>query len=378
MKPVAIGYIGCGFLAQKVHIPNIVGLDELELVAIAEPRGDLLEQVGRRYGVRRTYTSHLELIADPEIEAVMISGHYSGQGELAIDALTAGKHVLLEKPMATSLEQADRILAAEAGNEAGARLMVAYMKRYDPGYRLLRSLLDDASLRRELGDAILIRYHNLDGGEWLGGLDTPLAASELPLPIAATAYPDWLEASRRERYVLYLQQYTHNINLIRWLFGVADRIRVRHVDLDDDDYTGVVIFDVDGRRAVLETGVAESNTWDDELQIFFERGWLKATATPLLLRNQPVTVQLSRLGADAGEVRALTPREWLWCYREEVRHFATALRTGEAFESSGSDTRTDVRIFEDIFRHRQHLASEELAGVSLTKDPRLRRRACRT
>jgi predicted dehydrogenase len=350
MKPVAIGYIGCGFLAQKVHIPNIVGLGEVELVAIAEPRGDLLEQVGRRHGVRRMYTSHLELAADPEIEAVMISGHYSGQGELAIDALTAGKHVLLEKPMATSLEQADRILAAEAGNDAGARLMVAYMKRYDPGYRLLRSLLTDASLTRELGEAILIRYHNLDGGEWLGGLDTPLATSELPLPQTTTAYPEWLEVSRRERYVLYLQQYTHNINLIRWLFGVGDRIRVRHVDLDDDDYTGIVIFDVDGRRAVLETGVAESNTWDDELQIFFERGWLKATAAPLLLRNQPVTVQLSRLGARAGEVRTLTPTEWLWSYREEVRHFATALRTGEAFESPGSDTRTDVRIFEDIFR----------------------------
>jgi predicted dehydrogenase len=345
---VTLGYIGCGFMAQKVHIPNIVGLDEVRLLAVAEPRGDLLERVATRYGIPRTYASHRELAADNEIEAVMISGHYSGQGELAIDFLKAGKHVLVEKPMATSVEQADRILAAEASSD-GARLMVAYMKRYDPGYRLLRKLLDDADLRRELGEAVLIRYHSFDGGEWLGGLDTTLVTSEEPVPEVATSYPEWLGASRREQYILYLQQYTHNVNLMRWLFRTDDRIWVRHVDLDDDDYTGVVIFDLDGRRATLETGMAESHTWDDELQIFFERGWLKASAKPLLLRNQPVTVELSRFGSGAGEVTTLTPSEWLWSSREEVRHFAAALRSGEPFESSGRDSRTDVRVFEDVF-----------------------------
>src|SRR5262249_4401464 len=126
VNPVALGYVGCGFMAQKVHLPNIVGLDEVNLLAIAEPRSDILASVARRSSVDRVYAPHHDLAADPAIEAVMISGHYSGQGEIAIDCLKAGKHVLVEKPMATSLEQADRILAAEAGNEAGARLMVAY------------------------------------------------------------------------------------------------------------------------------------------------------------------------------------------------------------------------------------------------------------
>jgi predicted dehydrogenase len=137
---------------------------------------------------------------------------------------------------------------------------------------------------------------------------------------------------------------------MRWLFEADDRVQVRHVDLDNDDYTGVVIFDLDGQRAVLETGMTEGNSWDDELQIFFARGWLKATAKPLLLRNQPVTVELSCTRAQAGELKTLTPTDWLWSYREEVRHFACALRTGEPFESPGADARADVRIFENIFR----------------------------
>src|SRR5580700_1017134 len=113
MHPLRVGYIGCGNLAQRVHIPNLAGAsDRCTRAAIAEVRPRLARQVAERWRIPIVHPSHREMGADPGIDAVVLSGHWSTQGDIAADLLEAGKHVLMEKPMAASLEQAERILAA--------------------------------------------------------------------------------------------------------------------------------------------------------------------------------------------------------------------------------------------------------------------------
>jgi predicted dehydrogenase len=341
--PLRLGYAGCGFMAQRVHLPNIDGLDEVELVALAEPRAELRAAVGARYGVARAYPTHHDLAGDPEVEAVMVSGHFSGQGEIAADLLRAGKHVLVEKPLATSVEQADRILEAEAAG--GARLMVAYMKRYDPGFRLVRELLASG----ELGEVRLVRFHVFDAGDFEGGLDTPLTTSDEPLPDAPIARPAGVAPERLDAYVAYLVNYVHDLNMVRWLLDAGDDAHVEVVDLDADGNAGVVILRVAGHRTVVETGRTDSAACDEELTVYCERGSVRTSTGPPLLRNQPVRVELSRTGRHGGEVVQLTPREWRWSFREEIRHFAEAVRSGAPFDSSGLDSRTDVRVIAEIF-----------------------------
>jgi predicted dehydrogenase len=99
MRQVKMGYVGCGFMAQKVHIPNLISLPECEFVAVAELREKLAKKVQERYRIPRIYKDHRELAGDPEIEAVGVSGHFAVQGEIAIDLLRAGKHVFMEKPI---------------------------------------------------------------------------------------------------------------------------------------------------------------------------------------------------------------------------------------------------------------------------------------
>src|SRR5919206_1744076 len=111
-EPVLLGYVGCGFMAQHVHLPNFASLPGCRLVALAETRLRLAQQVAARYGVPKIYSSHLELAEDPEIEAVGVSAGFGQQGEIARDLLRAGKHVFMEKPMAVSVRQAEAILAA--------------------------------------------------------------------------------------------------------------------------------------------------------------------------------------------------------------------------------------------------------------------------
>jgi predicted dehydrogenase len=135
--PIQLGYVGCGFMAQHVHLPNFSSLSQCALVAIAERRPQLARDVGSRFAVGKVYSSHLELAADSEIDAVAVSANYAQQGEIAADLLKAGKHVFMEKPMAVSVLQGAKIL--DAAKKGHARLMVGFMKRFDPGNVLART-----------------------------------------------------------------------------------------------------------------------------------------------------------------------------------------------------------------------------------------------
>lgn len=90
MEAVKLGYVGCGFMAQKVHIPNFISIPDCELIALAEVRSKLGRKVQERYRIPRLYTDHLALAQDPEIEAVAVSADFALQGEIAKDLLNAG------------------------------------------------------------------------------------------------------------------------------------------------------------------------------------------------------------------------------------------------------------------------------------------------
>jgi len=349
---VRLGYVGCGFVAQRLHIPNFVALPECRLVAVAEVRPDLGERVARRYGIPRLYTSHEELAADPEIEAVGVSGPYALQGRIAEDLLRAGKHVFMEKPMAVSVARGEAIVAA--AKQGNARLMVAYMKRSDPGNLLLKQHLDAWKESGECGRLVYARNHGF-GGNWVYAQDpnVPFEQSTTPAPASPQECPDWLPERWREPYLGYLQQWTHNINLLRFLLDDRDgATRVASVQLDGDGMTGVVVLEIAGTRAVVESAYTRFHAWEEHTQVYFEGGWLRTEAPPLMLKEAPATVEIYRAGTESRppQLTCEFPPPG-WSYREEARHFLQALRSGEPFRSSGEDTLHDVRLLEEIYRH---------------------------
>lgn len=344
---VRIGYVGCGFMAQKVHIPNLKSIPECELIALAEVRHKLGQKVQARFDIPRLYPDHHAMLADPDVEAIAVSAGFMVQGEIARDALLAGKHVFMEKPMAVSVEQADEILAA--ARQSGKRLMVGYMKRYDAGNELVKQKIAEYRASGELGPVTLARNHGFCG-DWTAGLDVPIDRTDEPTPSAPPIGPEWLPPEYLDQYVGFLQQYTHNINLLRWFLDGGDQVAVRMVDLDEDGYTGVTILDVNGVRAVLETGRISHYRWDEHTQIYFRDGWVKTWAPPLLLKQVPAEVEIYRAGTEQTFSRPVPQPAWSWSYKREAEHFVQSLLTGGPFRSSGEDTRTDVRLFEDIFR----------------------------
>ncbi len=347
MEPIRIGYVGCGFMAQKVHIPNFASIDGCELLALAEIRPKLGRKVQERYKIPRLYKDHLELAGDPDIEAVAVSADFSLQGEIAKDLLRAGKHVFMEKPMAISVEQAESILSA--ARESGKKLMVGYMKRYDAGNELVKNAITKFRETGEMGRIIYARNHGFCG-DWICNLDTPMEATDEPKPIAPVKGPEWLPQEWLEPYLGYLQQYTHNINLMRWFLDAGDQVKVKTVDLDKNGYTGVVILDMAGVRVTLESGGISHYRWDEHSQIYFEHGWIHTWAPPLLLKNTPAEVEIYRAGEIQEFERPVPKPRWTWSYRREAEYFIANIRNNEPFRSSGEDTINDVRIFEEIYK----------------------------
>ncbi len=353
VKKLRVGCVGTGYITQWIHIPSLVSLDHCELVALAELRPKLGQGVQQRWGVPKLYPDHRVLAADEEVDAAVVVGHYAMQAEVAADMLAAGKHVFMEKPMALSVAQAERILAA--ADAGGARLMVGYMKRYDGGNVLAHEAIARFRRTGELGAVTYVRNHGFCGTNWTAGADLWGVETDEPRPEPpplGECVPDWLPAEQYPPYLSYLQQYTHNVNLVRYLLDAGDDARVRFVDVGEAN-RGLVVLEVAGVRAVIESGHVDFHGWEEHTQVYFEKGWVKVTSPPLMLRNMPAAVEIYR--ADGGGAERCEPfpqTGWTWSYREEMRHFVDGVLSGERFRSSGEDTLTDVRLFEEVFRMR--------------------------
>jgi len=349
---VRFAYVGAGFVAQSIHLPNFAALPDCEFVALAEARPALGREVAARYGIPTVYTSHEEICADDSIQAVGVSGPYALQGRVAHDLLRAGKTVFMEKPMAVSLERARALVEA---SDNGKRLLVGYMKRYDAGNLALKRHADEWRASGDMGRVLLARNHGF-GGNWTYAQDPniPISTSkEAPPPSPTDAEcPAWLPPQWRDAYLNYLQQWTHNVNLLRFLLDdTARTARVAAVELDDDGYSGLVVLDIGGTRAVVESAYSRFHAWDEHTQIYFEGGYLKTQAPALMQKEVPATVEIYRAAQDdkpAQKIEEFAPPSW--SYREEAKHFLHGVQTGEPFASDALDTLHDVGLFEDIYR----------------------------
>jgi predicted dehydrogenase len=179
-----------------------------------------------------------------------------------------------------------------------------------------------------------------------------------PIPRLPTRGPEWLPPAHLNQYLNYLQEFTHNINLLRWFLSAGDNVSVRAVDLDNDGYTGVVIFDMAGKRAVLETGDLSHYRYDEHMQIYYRHGWVKVMGPALLLKQTCAEVEIYRAGDEQSFIHPLPRPAWTWSYKREAEHFIRCLQTGETVHSSAADTYTNVRLFEEIYRI--HLAQRAL------------------
>ncbi|WP_135553390.1 Gfo/Idh/MocA family protein [Paenibacillus cymbidii] len=117
-KQIKLGIVGLGVIGQK-HLEAASGMPHIAVEAVADLNAAIVERTAERYAVPRRYTDAEALIRDPGIEAVLLAVPTRGRTELALAAMAAGKHVLLEKPIGMNAGEVKRLLAAQGNVTAG-------------------------------------------------------------------------------------------------------------------------------------------------------------------------------------------------------------------------------------------------------------------
>ena len=137
---VRVGVLGAGAWAQFAHIPGYKRDTRCELVAIADPVIERAQEIAAEFGIPHVYASHAELIAREDLHLVDVCTPSATHFELSMAALTAGKHVLCEKPVASDYKETLR--AAAFAQSRGLKTKLGFTFRYSPAMRYMKELID--------------------------------------------------------------------------------------------------------------------------------------------------------------------------------------------------------------------------------------------
>ena len=138
-----IGIIGCGKIAQVRHIPEYAAHPQAKLWGYYDLNQDRAKALAEQYG-DKVYPSWRDLLADPEIDAVSVCAANNAHAEITIAALEAGKHVLCEKPMATTLAECEAMVAA--AQKSGKYLMIGHNQRLAKAHARARKLVEEGAI----------------------------------------------------------------------------------------------------------------------------------------------------------------------------------------------------------------------------------------
>jgi len=197
---VGIGLIGCGSIAQESHLPAIKRIPSARLVAVADSDEARARSASEEFGAEKWYEDYRTLLEQKEIVAVDICTPTKYHAEMAVAAARAGKHVLCEKPVALSLEDADRMIHACSKNNV--KLMVAHSRRFIPRYSIVRSIIKEGLIGKPVWATQISRRTVIGPGSWY------LDASMTLGPIAEVGI--------------------HEADLLRWMLS-DDVVEVRSI-----------------------------------------------------------------------------------------------------------------------------------------------------
>jgi len=319
------------------------------VAALCDLSRTVVDRVGEAYGVDRRFTDWTELLEEP-LDAVMVLT--SGSHEpIAVAAAQAGRHVFIEKPIALSEAEGQRIIAA--GKKAGVRLMVGYMKRYDPAVeRMAEELRDVKSLRFAISTTAeyplkwyvahypLIRGNDIDA-KTAGALEADdeariTAAIGIDDPMLRYAY----------RHSL-LDSMIHDINLMRGLLGDPTRLRFASVG---QAAISVYLEFPEVAAAMhwvnLMDGVAQ---YRQEFSFFSPQQRATLNFPSPFLRNMPTELVLEGGNTDTSRAWRTAERiSYESAFKRELLEFYDCVTTNRAPRTTAEEAVRDVALCQAI------------------------------
>lgn len=351
MARIRIGVVGCGLIGQMMHLPHLKELHELyELVALCDVSPGTLKYVGDYYGVSKRHTDHHALLKESLDAVVVLSA--DSHGAVIVDALKAGKHVLTEKPMCFSLREADEILAAH--KRAGTVCMVAYMKRYDPGFRYAQPLIQ----RLKGLQAIDITVLHPSEGNQIGHHDIR-RFMDVPADVRAKLLAeqdalirevigDFTPLERRVFANNLLSTLVHDINVLRGLSGDPEEVLFTDVWHDGEGMVTCLRY-ASGVRAILSLQyLPDLANYVETVSYYAKADRVRMVFPSPFFRNVPTPVIVEGM-EDGKPFEKQVIASMKEAFKEELLHFAECVQKGAKPLTTPEEAKGDVALLHRIF-----------------------------
>jgi predicted dehydrogenase len=326
MEKTRVALFGAGFIAS-IHMESYARfIPEAEVVAVYSHNADKAAAFAKAHGIAASYDDIDKLLAKEKIDIVDIGLPNYLHYDACIKAAKAGKHVIIEKPLAMTLEQADEMIAA--CKAAGKKLMYAEELCFAPKYERVRALVE----RGAVGKVYMLKQgekHSGPHSQWFYKAETAGGGVMMDMGCHALAWFRWMNRNCRATSVY------------------ADMKTVMHkIDVDDNTVT-IVEFE-NGCTCVAENSWARHGGMDDRIEVYGDKGNSRAD---LFQGNSALTYSID--GYDYASEKAGSSKGWTFTvfeeafnqgYPHELKHFVECVRENKEPLVSGEDGRAVLEM----------------------------------
>lgn len=343
-KPLRVGLIGCGEIAmQNARAISQSGRAEIAMVADVNPT--IAADMGKRYGVPHT-TNIDELLDRADVEAVFISVPHFLHAPLAIQACRHGKHVIVEKPMALSVAEADRML--DAARASGVKLSVCYCQRFQPAIQRAKELIDRGALGKILG--VQVNFF----------IDKPW--SYFTSGFSGRVHTDWRLSREKSGGGILVFNLVHYLDVIRFLTGLqVVRASAEFAALDtpiemEDSLSATLRYANGAIGTITASSVVRGASYEPQIRLWGTEGQLN-----LQEPDRQAFYSLREIdGLRPGLWHPLGARPGVGERQAYVESFARSVREGDPLAVSGEDGRAIQVVVEAVYAAGERSTSVEV------------------
>jgi myo-inositol 2-dehydrogenase / D-chiro-inositol 1-dehydrogenase len=327
MDQVRVGIIGSAF-SSNLHAEALKEVCEARITAACSKDKDRVEDFGRRWGIPWTATDYRLLVERRDVDAVVVGIPNDLHREVVLAAAEAGKHIILEKPIAHTLADADAMVAA--CKKHNVKLMYAETICFSPKYARAKQLVDENAIGR---------LYMVKQGEKHSG-----------------PHSDWFYDVNRSGGGAIMDMGCHGIEWARWMYGkpkiksvVAHCQRVFHTQRTQGEDNSVMILEFEtGQIAVIENSWARQGGMDDRVELYGSEG---VVLCDLLRGSSMETYSAKGYGyavEKAGDTKGWTftvfEESHIYGFPREMRHFVRCVLNNETPMETGEDGRATLEI----------------------------------
>jgi UDP-N-acetylglucosamine 3-dehydrogenase len=146
MKKIRYGIIGCGQIVHNFHMPDMSAINEAELIAVADINEERAKQTAKRWKAKACYRDYRDLLSRDDIDACIVATPHQTHAPIAVDVLKSGKHVLVQKPMATNMEDANKLVETAVAARQERLKTMCFPYNWDNAFMLAEKYIKNGTL----------------------------------------------------------------------------------------------------------------------------------------------------------------------------------------------------------------------------------------